>query len=244
VIGIQPLPASAVLYDCQVSHVRRGPVRNSFRYRTCQWLIDADNPPRLAPLASFRSADHLGDPRVPIAENVRQHLAARGVDLGGGRITMLTTPRVLGLVFNPLTVYWCRAADGRLACVLAEVHNTYGERHCYLLRTDDDGRAETTKEFYVSPYYPVSGSYGMRLPQPRTRLALAISYQPPDGPAFSASITGRARPLTYLALGRMIARYQIPGAVTAARIRWQGLRLYARGLRPLPRPGIAPEKGI
>ena len=66
---------------------------------------------------------------------------------------MLTNARVLGHVFNPLTVYWCHHPDGTLACVVAEVHNTYGERHCYLLRTDAAGRARTAKEFYVSPFF-------------------------------------------------------------------------------------------
>ena len=88
-------------------------------------------------------------------------LGARGIDLGGGRVLMLAHARVLGYVFNPLTVYWCHRADGTLACVMAEVHNTYGQRHAYLLRTDERGRARVGKEFYVSPFHPVDGSYRM-----------------------------------------------------------------------------------
>jgi len=236
------LPDSAVLFDCRVTHARRAPVSNVFSYRTCLWLVDADDMPRLGPLASFRPADYAGDRRLSLADNVRQLAAGHGIDLDGGQIRMLTTPRAAGLVFNPLTVYWCRAADGGPACVIAEVHNTYRQRHRYLVRTDEHGRAELAKAFYVSPFYPVAGHYRFSLPEPGERLRLAVTYHPPDGPPFTAAITGRARPATWAHVARMSARYPVPGAVTAARIRWQGAGLYIRGLRPLPRPPHAPQE--
>lgn len=237
------LPPSAVLYDCRVTHLRRAPVRNAFGYRTCLWLVDLADLPRLGPVARFRPADHLGDPRQSIAVNVRQFAARHGIDLCGGRIRMLASPRVAGLVFNPLTVYWCHAADGTLACVLAEVHNTYRQRHTYALVPDEIGRAETEKEFYVSPFYPVAGRYQMSLPEPGGRLRLSVTYQPPGGPAFTAAVTGRPVRATWPQVALMTARHPVPGAVTAARIRWQGIGLYARGLRPWPRPPQAPEEG-
>jgi uncharacterized protein len=237
------LPSSAVLYDCRVTHARRAPVRNVFRYRTCQWLVDADDLPALGPLASFRAADHLGDPALPIADNVRGFAARRGIDLAGGRILMLAVPRVGGCVFNPLTVYWCHNRAGSVACVLAEVHNTYGQQHCYLLRPDQAGTLGAVKEFYVSPFYPVAGRYQLSLPVPAERLALSIVYRPPSGPPFTAVITGRGRPATWAGVARITARYPVPGAVTLTRIHWQGVGLYARGLRPLPRPVGASQEG-
>jgi uncharacterized protein len=236
------VPETAALYECRVTHSRRAPIRNAFRYRTCQWLFDAADPPRLGPFASFRPRDHLGDPRLPIADNVRAYLSASGIDGAPGPIRMLTTPRALGCVFNPLTVYWCYRRNGELQCVLAEVHNTYGQRHVYLLHPDQDGRASAVKEFYVSPFYPVAGSYQMSLPEPGDRLALAITYRPPAGPPFTAAITGRARRLTPAAAVLAAVRHPVPGLLTAARIRRQGLGLYARGLRPLPRPQPAPQE--
>ena len=241
--GSPRLPASARLYECVVRHTRRAPLRNAFSYRTCLWLVDSSDLPRLGPLASFRPADHLGHRMLPIAENVRRLAAKNGIDLDGGQILMLTTPRVAGMVFNPLTVYWCRAADGTPACVIAEVHNTYRQRHCYLLRVDARGRAETAKEFYVSPFYPVAGRYRLSLPEPGDQLRLSITYCPPGGPAFTAVVTGHARSATWPHLARMTARYPVPGAATAVRIRWQGLGLYARGLRARPRPPHAPQEG-
>ena len=101
---------------------------------------------------------------------------------------MLAHARVLGYVFNPLTVFWCHHADGTLACVIAEVHNTYGQRHAYLVHTDARGRARTEKALYVSPYHPVDGWYQMSLPRPGPRLALSVTLHRPNGHRFVASV--------------------------------------------------------
>ncbi|HET9081260.1 MAG TPA: DUF1365 domain-containing protein [Trebonia sp.] len=244
----EPLAAGAVLYECRVFHVRLAPLRHAFSYRTYQWLVDLDDLPRprgpLRLLAGFRAADHLGDPAGTIRANVDRFLHARGVDLGGGQVLMLAHARVLGYVFNPLTVYWCHRADGTLACVIAEVHNTYGERHAYLVRTDERGRAQVGKEFYVSPFHPVDGSYRMTLPRPAQRLALNVTLTRPNGHKFAASVRGTASPATRPALLRAAARHPWSTVMVAARIRWQGVRLHVRGLRPVPRPRHIPHEGV
>ena len=152
---------TAALYPCQITHVRARPVRRTFRYHSYLWLVDLDHLPQvplaLRPLARFRSRDHLGDPASPIRANVDAYLARQGISLAGGRVLMLGHAAVLGYVFNPLTVFWCHHADGTLAAVIAEVHNTYGQRHAYLLSPDGRGRAQVDKDFYVSPFLPVAG---------------------------------------------------------------------------------------
>ncbi len=172
------------LYECEIRHARTVPLRNVFRYRSYLWLVDVDQLPRIPLLAVFRGRDHLGDPRRGIRENLDSFLAANGI--GRPRtITMLTQARALGYVFNPLTVYWCHRPD----CVVAEVHNTYGQRHAYLLHPDARGQARVPKQFYVSPFYPVDGDYRMSLPEPGAdpgagpgqRLALSVRLDRPDG---------------------------------------------------------------
>jgi DUF1365 family protein len=265
----RPLAPGAALYECRITHTRLAPLRNAFTYRTYQWLVDLDHLPRpgrfLRLLAGFDSRDHLGDPRRPIRDNVGRFLMAQGIDTGGGRVVMLAHARVLGYVFNPLTVYWCHRADGTLACVVAEVHNTYRQRHAYLLRPDERGRAEAAKEFYVSPFYPVDGGYGMSLPEPippepgqpersepersqpersqlsagaphRSALALSITLTRPDGNSFVASVHGTGRPATARALLSASVRHPWSTAAVSARIRWQGIRLYLRGLPVVARP--------
>jgi hypothetical protein len=244
----RPFAGGALLYECRISHARTAPLRNAFSYGSYEWLVDLDELPchrgwpRL--LAGFRARDHLGDPGRTIRANVDDFLRARGIELGGGQVLMLAHARVLGYVFNPLTVYWCHRADGSLACVIAEVHNTYRQRHAYLLRTDAHGRARTGKEFYVSPYHPVDGWYLMSLPRPGDRLALSIILNRPDGQRFAASVRGAAVPATRRALLRAAARHPLSTVMVSARIRWQGIKLYARGLRPVPGPPRTPHQGV
>ena len=242
-----PLAAGAALYECRVFHARRAPLHHAFSYRTYQWLVDLDELPRprglLRLLAGFRARDHLGDPASTIRANVDRLLHAHGVDLGGGQVLMLAHARVLGYAFNPLTVFWCYRADGTLACVIAEVHNTFGQRHAYLVRTDGRGRARTEKEFYVSPYHPVDGWYQMSLPRPGRRLALSVTLHRPNGHRFVASVQGQAAPATRSALLRAAARHPWSTAMVSARIRWQGIKLYGRGLRPVPRPPRMSHEG-
>ncbi|MZG18546.1 DUF1365 family protein, partial [Streptomyces sp. SID5914] len=149
------------LYPCEIGHIRLDPVRYTLRHRTYMWLVDLDHLPRLPhplrPLAGFRARDHFTGDAPSLREGLERFLATRGVDLEGGRVLMLTHARVLGHVFNPLTLYWCHGPDGTPRCVVAEVHNTYGERHAYLLDPDEAGVAHVDKEFYVSPFHPVDG---------------------------------------------------------------------------------------
>lgn len=210
------------LYATVVRHVRTAPIRNDFSYRSQQWLVDLDDLPR-----RFLARDHLGDPRRSIRSNVDTFLRNRGVELAGGRVLMLANARRLGYVFNPLTVYWCFHANGELMCVLAEVHNTYGERHCYLLRTDERGRAETAKEFHVSPFNAVDGRYQMSFPLPDDKLALTVTLHRDGQPPFVATVRGARRSGT-----------TVPWVTIAVtlQIHWQGVRLWLRRLPIVRRP--------
>lgn len=236
------------LYPSVVTHVRTGPRRHAFRHRTYLWLVDLDALPRLSgplrPLARFEGRDHFGGRRPTIRAGLTEFLAARGVSLDGGRVLMLANARVFGHVFNPLTLYWCHGPDGALRCVVAEVHNTYGERHCYLLRTDERQRAHTEKEFYVSPFFPVDGGYEMRLPVPDARLDLAVHLDGPEGRRFTATVKGTRRSATLPSLLRTAARCPWPTAAVSLGIRAHGIRLWLRGLPVRPRPRHRPQEGM
>jgi uncharacterized protein len=229
----------SALYEVTISHARSAPLRNVFRYRGYLWLVDLDHLPRVPWLARFRARDHLGDPRASIRANLDRFLAANGISRPH-TITMLTQARVLGYVFNPLTVYWCHRPD----CVVAEVHNTYGQRYAYLLHPDARGRARVPKQFYVSPFYPVDGRYRMSLPEPDATLALSVRLDRPDGQSFTASVRGRAVPATARALLTAVVRYPWSTAAVSVRIRWRGVRLYLRGLPVIPRPAHQPQEGV
>ncbi|MGX1545476.1 DUF1365 domain-containing protein [Streptomyces adustus] len=234
-------PGPPALYPCTITHVRRAPKRYVLRHRTYLWLVDLDHLPVLArplrPLARFRARDHFTGRAPSIRAALDGFLAEHGIDLRGGRVLMVAHARVLGHVFNPLTLYWCHGHDGGLRCVVAEVHNTYGERHAYLLHTDAAGSATVVKNFYVSPFHPVDGHYEMRLPPPGQRLRLSVTLQRPDSPPFTALVHGTRRDVTATALLRLSLRYPWSTLIVSAAIRFHGIRLFLRGLPVQPRPG-------
>lgn len=242
------LPALPALVEGFVSHSRKGPVRHGFRHGVYQWLVDLDDLPRmprwLRPFASFRSADHLGDPTRSIKDNVLAFAAGEGVDLTGGRVLMLANARVLGHVFDPLSVHWCLDASGDLACVVAEVHNTYGERHAYLLRPDGRGTAWTDKELYVSPFYDVSGRYQLTFSLTPDQVATTVVLHRDGEVAFGATFRGAPRTATPRRLvGQVLRRPLMPQQVTAL-IRVHGVWLWLRQLPVVPRPRHRAQEGV
>lgn len=242
------MSVEAAIYRTSIAHVRRTPLRNAFTYRSYSWYVDVDAMPALprwlSPLAVFSAADHLGDPDGTLRGNLERYLATEGIELDGGRITMLASARVFGHVFNPLSLFWCHDAAGELKCVVAEVHNTYGERHCYLLETDDAGRASVPKAFYVSPFNDVDGQYRMKVPEPSERLAVSIVLEREGQKPFIATMDGVRSAATVPNI--LAAALAVPLAPlrVSAQIRWQGIKLWARRLPIIKRPHHPSQEAV
>lgn len=244
--GFPPLPA---LVDGTVTHHRYERLRSGFRHRVYEWLVDLDDVPSLPwylrPLASFRSVDHLGDPRESIKSNVERFLAATGVHLGAhGRIVMLAHARVFGHVFNPLTVFFCFPDDGTPPWVVAEVHNTYRDRHAYLLRPDDAGQATTDKAMYVSPFFPVDGGYQLRFAVAPTRVFVSVTLRRGGEVSFNAVFRGRPRPASRLAMLTAVGRRPLMPQRVSVLIRAHGVWLWLRRLPVQRRPDYQRQIGV
>jgi DUF1365 family protein len=238
------LPA---LVKGEVRHARFAPVKHAFRYRAHQWLVDADRPelsPRwLRLVASFRSVDHLGSADRSLGDNVRVFLRAQGVGWSAHRIIMLANARTLGYVFDPLTVYWCYSADGALEGVLAEVHNTYGERHGYVVEVDAHGSGRAGKQFYVSPFFGVFGDYTLKFVHDDDRVGAFVTLKQDGKVVFTGSFTGRAVPVTVRrVLGVAMTQPLMPQRV-AALIRLHGLWLWIMRLPVVRRPVHVDQEG-
>lgn len=243
------LPTLPALVVGTVSHQRPGPVRHGFSHGVYQWLVDLDALPRqpwwLRPFTGFSSADHLGEPHRSLKANVEHFVAQGGIRLGaGGRVLMLANARVLGHVFDPLTVFWCLDADDALVCVVAEVHNTYGERHVYLLTPDEGGRASVDKEFYVSPFNDLSGRYDMRFTLTADRVATTIVLRRDGEVAFTASLNGRPVPATRATVVRQLLTKPLMPQRVSALIRTHGIYLWLRRLPVVRRPHHRPQEGV
>lgn len=233
------LPRGGRVYTTTIRHARRAP-RRTFSYRSRSWLVDLDDVPSARVHREFRAADHIGDPDRTIRENVVAFLERRDIR-ADGRILMLTNPRAFGYCFNPITVFWCHRANGELACVLVEVHNTYGDRHAYVVHPDADGVATVPKQMYVSPFHDVSGEYRVSVPPPGERVAVGITLQPHG---FAATLSGTALPPGRRAALGTLVRTPWPALLGRLRIQWQGLRLWLRRVPVQPRPRHDSQEGI
>lgn len=225
-------------------HGRKGDVRNAFRYGVDYVLFDAEAPLRAGPvfardraaLFSVRDRDHGGAPgQGEGAPWVRRALAAHGV-ADPARIELLAQPRILGHVFNPVSFWLCRDADGALRAVIAEVNNTYGDRHCYLCRREDhepigpEDRIEATKIFYVSPFQRVQGTYSFRFDINADRVGIWIDLTDGEG-GVTATLTGARRALSTGGVLRALLRRPFGSRRVLALIHWQALKLWWKGAR-------------
>lgn len=235
----------------QVYHRREKPFTYVFEHGTTMWLVDVADPnaafPRwLKPFASIRSQDHFAaDDSRSLPDKVRTYLDAQDLDWTAHRVLMLANARSLGYVFDPLTTFFCFAENGRLEGVLAEVHNTYGERHCYPLHVTETTSATVDKEFYVSPFFAVEGRYDIRARLTENDVAVAITLTRDDTALFTASVHGELDPVrgarrTFGA----VARNPVPSLRVSALIRWHGVRLWLRRLPVVPRRPHRSPKGM
>lgn len=235
-IALPSLPAIAV---GEVRHTRRRPIAHSVRMRTHLWLVDLAALPegRFAP--RFRTRDHFSGTASSIGTALTRFATAHGERVHPqDRLIMLAAPRAFGHVFNPLSVHWCLDAAGDVRFAVLEVHNTYAERHAYLIHPDTAGRAVVDKQFYVSPFFAVEGRYRVRLGLTPARASVGIVLED-DGPVFAASFRGLLRPATSVARVRAGVRTPLVPLQTSARIRWHGIRLWRRlpvHERPVHRP--------
>jgi len=235
---------ASALYVGSVFHRRLTPRAHCFRYRLYWLLIDLDELPRLGAelrlfahnrrgLFSLHDRDHGDGGATPLRAQAEALLAKNGIDLNGGAIRLLCMPRALGYVFNPLSVYFCNGKDGALAALIYEVHNTFGERHCYVLpaaQGPKDRRQGCAKAFFVSPFLPMGLQYEFRVAPPGERLVVAIRASGRDGVALRAALTAERRELTDRALLRAGLAVPAIGVKTMAAIHWEAARLWLKGV--------------
>lgn len=183
-------------------------------------------------LLELRDTDHLDPPAADLREAFLEHLRASGQDPTGWRVTLVTSLRVAGYVFNPASFWLCRDPTGVLRVVVVEVHNTFGERHLYTLRPRPDRagfEAAMDKEFYVSPFLENRGGYTVRVRDEPARLRITINHEAAEGLLLHASLDLVRRPLTDRNLLRMLLRYPLMTHKTTLMIHWHALRLWLRG---------------
>lgn len=234
------------IYRGEVMHRRHRPVGHRFRYRVFTILLDLDRVEaalrglRLLSwnrfnLFSFHDRDHGPRDGKSLRPWVEDRLREAGIDHDGGAIQLLCFPRILGYVFNPLSLYFCHWRDGSLAAMVYEVKNTFGEQHAYVLPAPQgNGHHRCAKSFYVSPFIGMSASYRFRLRAPDERLAISIRETDAQGPLLDAVMTGQRVDLTDRALARCFIAYPLMTLKVIAAIHFEAFRLWRKGLTIYP----------
>lgn len=247
----------SALYAGEVVHLRLRPRRHQLRYRVVYLLLDLDeaerqeHSPRLfsyngSNVFSVNDRDHGNGSAASLRDQVQRHLRDAGIE-AGGPIRLLTMPRVLGYVFNPLSVYFCHRVDGSLAAILYEVNNTFGERHNYLVPVAAGCRGvvrqHSRKSFYVSPFLDTDMTYAFAVVPPAHRVAVSVTGHDGDGPLIVARLAAVRRPFTDAALARTLLLYPLLTLKVTAAIHWEALLLWLKGVRLQHRPP-PPERDV
>lgn len=239
---------NSCLYECSVMHHRLEPKEHQFRYRIFMFALDLDEvaalPERLGlfsvnrwNLYAFRDRDHLtlaGCEGKSLKENVLAYLAQHGIRLpDGGRILLVTLPRVLGHIFNPVSFYFCSDASGAPLCAVVEVGNTFREMKPYLLREPAGERMfrlVTPKHFYVSPFSPLDLDFDFKLRVPAETLEIHIDDRAGDRRVLLSALTGSRAPLTTARLLWFTLKYPLLTLKVIFLIHWQAFRLWLKRL--------------
>jgi DUF1365 family protein len=241
-----------------VFHARLRPRRNAFRYRLryiavplAEWSsaarrrmfsFDRGN------ILSLQSRDY-GDGRTPLRDWIAGVCSTFGVTEANGEVVLLTLPRLFGYVFNPVSFWFCLDQEGRLRAALAEVRNTFGERHCYFC-FHADHRPITGEEdlvvqkgFHVSPFMEVKGSYRFRFVYETGRLNIKIDLHDGEGLILATSMIGSPRPATTLELLKTAVLNPLQSLKVVFFIHVQALKLYLKGVRHYRKPE-APQTSV
>jgi DUF1365 family protein len=239
----------SAVYTGTLIHARRTPARHVFRHPVSYWLFDLDELPELerslrlfsvnrTNVVSLRDRDHF-DGVAPLKRAVVEFAGDPTIE----RVLMLTQPRVLGYVFNPVSFYWCYRGDGSLACVVAELNNTFGERLPEVLR-GPQLRYEHRKRLHVSPFFGLDTSYEYAFSQPGNEVWARIHVRDDSGARpLTAVLHGRRRELTNRSLLGLLLSHPLQPVQVTLLIHWQALRLWLKRVPFHHKPPFVPGEG-
>lgn len=246
--------SQSALYVGHVAHRRPG--KHRLRYSVFMLALDLDEVPMLDARLSFFShnrfnlmslfdRDHANRAHEPIRPRIEAKLCDARVAWDGGRIVLVTMPRLFNYVFNPLSVYFCYRRNGELAALVHEVSNTFGERHFYVLEPSSVAGAEITqscqKTFRVSPFLEMDLRYEFRVTPPGERCVIAMAVRRGGEIALTASFAGDRRALTDASLLRAWAGNPLMTAKVIVAIHWEALKMWLKGVRYIARQEPQPR---
>lgn len=245
-LSVSPLTSS--LYEGTVRHTRVSPFHHSFSYRVFYGLFDIDRLDELNRsnrwfsvgrfnLFSFDPGVHGPADGSPLRPWVEETVRSAGVELDGGTIHLLAFPRVLGYVFNPISVWYCHDAEGRLVAVIHEVRNTFGDRHSYVVSVEEAGlRHGFDKQLHVSPFNGMDQGYEFTVTDPGDRISISIDQHDGEGRLLRAGMALTRVPFSDRNIWRLFLSHPLLTLKVITAIHWQALKLKLKGATFHPRP--------
>lgn len=242
---------AASLYRGVVMHRRARPRVHGFRYRLFWVLLDIDRLDEAAAttrlfsidrfnLLSFQPRDHGDGSGAPLRGQLEAQLSEAGITGVDGPVRLLTLPRVLGFVFNPISIYYCHRADGGLVAVIYEVSSTFGERRSYVLPSSGERFEQScAKALRVSPFMRMDMTYAFRGRDPDERLTLAIDGNDAEGLLIATAISGERRPLSDREILKAALAIPFETLKVVVAIHWEALRLFLKRTPLAPGPARA-----
>ncbi len=231
------------LYDCRIMHARLHPKKNKFVHGTFMFYLDLDelenNSKKLKlfgygrkGLYSIHDDDYLPGYTGSLKERARKYLATQGVDLGSGKIMLLSNLRIFGYVFNPVSFYFCFDTSGAAQVVIAEVGNTFLEHKPYLIHKSQDGsfKSRQSKEFYVSPFSNLDFEFSFNIEQPQSELKVCIDEFDGEQPIICTSLSGKQIELSDSNLIKLTFKYPLVTLRVITLIHFHALILFLKGL--------------
>lgn len=258
--------SGSAIYTGHVAHMRPG--KHRLRYSVFMLALDLDQLPalhrtlklfahnRFGLLALF-DRDHGARMNLALKPQIEAKLREAGIAWDGGRIVLLTMPRLFNYVFNPLSVYFCYRRDGAIAALVHEVSNTFGEQHFYVLppslaAAGGEVAQACDKDFFVSPFLEQDLRYEFRVTPPCERVKIAMAVKRGDDIALTASFAGARLALSDANILRAWAGNPLMTLKVITGIHWEALKMWlkgvrylGRGARPLPiMPRVGPTPPI
>ena len=236
---------NSYIYNGTVIHKRFKPKAHYFKYKVFSLLIDLSELEELDKkvnffslnkfnLISFYERDHGARDGSFLVDWVKQNLKANNIITEKIRIKLLCYPRILGYVFNPLSVFFIYNKDERLISILYEVKNTFGEQHTYVFRVENENKLiqnNCSKKFHVSPFIEMNCNYFFRVLKPVEKLSVIIDQYDKEGKILFASQDGIRSALTSMNLMNSYLKHPLMTFKIISAIHFEAFKLWVKGIK-------------
>ena len=246
------------LYEGEITHARTKPVKHNFSFPIYTFVLDLDELELLdkeirffgynrGSVFTLYDSDYLGSGQGSIKEKLRNWLTKFGYQEKYSTVKMITTLRVFKHTFNPVIFYYCLDSENNIVYHVAEVHNTFGEGHLYILKDGKRSRVGTEylvpKEFHVSPFNKVEGDYNFHFSRLKEKLDVRINVSKDKKNFFYARISGNAQKITKYTLVKLIMKYPFRTLLVIPKILAEAAKLYyVKNLDIIDKPEPSSER--